>query len=119
MIVFSSLRYDDTLNVSANQLRIAYVQLLVFRKKYKTLESVKGDPLLEWLYLLDHAYKNRKEMEKMAKMTIGMRNFVERYYWAINSSTLVRRKRMYKDGERNVRSCISYAKKEAAEEAKG
>lgn len=45
----------------------------VFRKEYKTLDSVKGNIFYTWLYLLDRGYESEAEMETMAGISDGMR----------------------------------------------
>jgi len=90
-----------------------HIQLPEFRKKYKSFESVKGEPFLTWLYLLDEAYKNEEEMKMLAQMSVGMKNFAEQYGIAINDPMLIRRYRMYQDSKRDEATRIAVAEQKA------
>ena len=103
--------------IATNKFRMYHIQLPAFRKQYKTLDAVKGDALLSWLYLLDRGYKDEKEMEVLSAMTEGLRNFAIRYNYAINDPDLIRRYRMIEDGMRDVNTKIAVAEKKA--EARG
>ncbi len=80
-----------------------------FRKNHKTLESVKKDLFLSWLYMLDKGYKSSKEMEELAAMTEGMLNFAKQYNIAINDPLLVRRYQMDQDAKREEAFRMSLA----------
>ncbi len=84
-----------------------------FRKEHKTLESVKGDAFLTWLYALDNGYKSEQEMEVLSDMTEGLENFAIRYNYAINDPDLIRRYRFYEDGKRDEATRISVAERKA------
>ena len=90
-----------------------HIQLPAFRKEYKTLESVKNDAFLTWLYAFDQGYKDEKEMEVLSGMTEGLRNFAARYNYAINDPELIRRYRMVEDGKRDVATRIAVAEMKA------
>ena len=95
-----------------------HIQLPAFRKEYQTLESVKGDAFLTWLYALDNGYKSKEEMEALSEMTDGLRNFATQYNYAIDDPELIRRYRFYEDGRRDVATRISVATKKADRNAK-
>ena len=92
---------------------MVHIQMPAFRKKHKTLESVKDDSLFTWLYMLDRGYKNENEMEELSDMTEGLRNFAKQYNYAINDPDLIRLYRMVEDGKRDIAAKVSAA------EAKG
>ena len=92
---------------------MVHIQMPAFRKKHKTLESVKDDSLFTWLYMLDRGYKNENEMEELSDMTEGLRNFAKQYNYAINDPDLIRSYRMVEDGKRDIAAKVSAA------EAKG
>ena len=91
-----------------------HIQLPAFRKAHQTLESVKGDSFLTWLYALDSGYKSEREMEVLSDMTEGLKNFAARYNYAINDPDLIRRYRFFEDGQRDIATRISVAEKKAA-----
>ena len=103
--------------LATEKFKIYHIQLPAFRKHYKTLDSVKNDDFLSWLYLLDRGYQDEKEMEALSMRTEGMRNFAAQYHMAMNDPDLVRRYRMIEDGLRDVATRISVAEKKA--EARG
>lgn len=90
-----------------------HVQLPAFRKQHPTFESVKGDAFLTWLYMFDRGYKEESEMEMIAGLTDGLKNFAERYNISINDPDLLRKYRMITDGERDIATRISVAEKKA------
>ena len=59
--------------------------------------------------MLNKGYKKEEEMEMIAGMTEGLRNFAERYNISINDPDLIRKYRMITDGERDVATRISAA----------
>ncbi len=101
--------------VATTKFKMYHIQLPAFRKEYKTLKSVEGDPLFTWLYMLDQGYKNEKEMEELSVITEGLRNFANQYNYAINDPDLIRRYRMIEDGKRDIATRISVAEKKAEE----
>jgi len=94
-----------------------HIQLPAFRKEHKTLESVKNDTFLAWLYMFDRGYQNPDEMEVLSDMTEGLRNFATRYNYAISDPDLIRRYRMYEDGKHDIATRIEVAERKAAEKA--
>ena len=96
--------------------KIYHIQLPEFRKKYKSFESVKEEPFLAWLYLLDQAYKDEEEMKMVAEMSVGMKNFAEQYGIAIQDPMLIRRYRMYQDARRDEATRIVVAEQKARAE---
>ena len=103
--------------VATKKFMMYHIQLPAFRKEHKTLESVRGDTFLTWLYALDKGYQDEREMEVLSDMTEGLRNFAAQYNYAINDPELIRRYRMVEDGKRDIATRISVARKEAAREA--
>ena len=99
--------------IATEKFKMYHIQLPVFRKKHKTLESVQGDTFLAWLYMFDRGYQNPDEMEVLSGMTEGLRNFATQYNYAINDPDLIRRYRMFEDGKRDVATKISAAEKKA------
>ena len=95
--------------------KMYHIQMPAFRRDHKTLESVKDDLFLEWLYLLDEGYKRKEEMEEMAAMTEGMLNFAKQYNIAINDPLLVRRYQMDQDARREEAFRMSMAAKKGEE----
>lgn len=87
-----SLMYRKNPAPSSDAFRIYNIELPKFRDTNPTLESVKNDPLLRWLYLLDEGYKSDHEMEVLSSMTEGMRAFAKRYQVSLNDPDL---RRMY------------------------
>ena len=86
------LMYRKAPTPATDAFRIYNIELPKFRDTNPTLESVKDDPLLRWLYLLDEGYKNDHEMEVLSSMTEGMRNFAKRYRVSLDDPDL---RRMY------------------------
>ena len=99
--------------IATKKFMMYHIQLPAFRKEHKTLESVKGDTFLTWLYALDHGYKSEEEMEVLSDMTEGLKNFAAQYNYAINDPELIRRYRFYEDGRRDVATRISVAERNA------
>jgi predicted transposase/invertase (TIGR01784 family) len=87
-----SLMYRKSPAPASDAFRIYNIELPKFRDTNPTLESVKNDPLLRWLYLLDEGYKSDHEMEVLSNMTEGMRAFAKRYQVSLNDPDL---RRMY------------------------
>ena len=86
------LLYRKDRETATDAFRIYNIELPKFRDTNPTLESVKDDPLLRWLYLLNMGYKNDHEMEVLSDMTEGMRKFATRYQFSLNDPDL---RRMY------------------------
>ena len=86
------LLYRKDPETATDAFRIYNIELPKFRDTNPTLESVKDDPLLRWLYLLNMGYKNDHEMEVLSGMTEGMRKFATRYQFSLNDPDL---RRMY------------------------
>lgn len=86
------LLYRKEPATATDAFRIYNIELPKFRDTRPTLESVKDDPLLRWLYLLDVGYKNDHELEVLSNMTEGMRAFAKRYKVSLNDPDL---RRMY------------------------
>ncbi|MBQ9412524.1 MAG: hypothetical protein IJU29_05435, partial [Oscillospiraceae bacterium] len=95
-----------------------HIQLPAFRKAHRTPESVEGDSFLTWLYLLDRGYQDEEEMHMLSETTEGLRNFAERYHYAINDPDLIRHYRMIEDGKRDIATKISVAEKRSRTEGK-
>ena len=112
---------NEPTEIATQKFKMFHIQLPAFRKEHKTLESVKGDTFLTWLYMFDQGYKNPEEMEVLSEMSEGLRNFAQRYNYAINDPELIRRYRMVEDGKREVATKIAVAeeKAEARGEARG
>lgn len=87
-----SLMYRKSPAPASDAFRIYNIELPKFRDTNPTLESVKDDQLLRWLYLLDEGYKSDQEMEVLSNMTEGMRAFAKRYQVSLNDPDL---RRMY------------------------
>ncbi len=86
------LLYRKDPETATDAFRIYNIELPKFRDTSPTLETVKDDPLLRWLYLLNMGYKNDHEMEVLSGMTEGMRKFATRYQFSLNDPDL---RRMY------------------------
>lgn len=100
---------NDREEQATDVFKMYHIQMPAFRKKHKTLESVKDDLLLTWLYMLDKGYKSKEEMEELAAMTEGMLNFAKQYNIAINDPLLVRRYQMDQDAKREEAFRMSLA----------
>ena len=111
------LLYEDHPEEATSAFKMYHIQLPEFRKKYKSFESVKGEPFLTWLYLLDQAYKDEEEMKMVTQMTEGMMNFAEQYGIAIQDPMLIRRYRMYQDARRDEATRIAVAEQKAEAKA--
>ena len=98
--------------------KIFNIQMPVFRKKFKTLESVKGNTFYTWLYLLDRGYESEAEMETMAEISEGMRTFAQRYNIAINDPDLKALYRMEQDALHEEASRLWNAEKRGADAEK-
>ena len=124
LFLYASVYLKPPVEEATSAFKMYHIQMPEFRKKYKTFESVKEEPFLTWLYLLDKAYKNEEEMKMVSQMTVGMKNFAEQYGIAIHDPTLIRRYRMYQDARRDEATRIAVAEQKAtaktkAEMAKG
>lgn len=86
------LLYRKEPETATDAFRIYNIELPKFRNTHPTLESVKDNPLLRWLYLLDAGYKNDHELEVLSNMTEGMKAFAKRYRISLNDPDL---RRMY------------------------
>lgn len=112
-----SLMFEkEPVREATNVFRIYHIQMPVFRKKYKTLEEVKGNLFYTWLYMLDNGYKDEGEMNMLASMTEGMKNFAQRYNIAINDPRLVKLYQMEQDAIRDEKSRLSFAMSEGLKE---
>ena len=100
---------NDREKQATDVFKMYHIQMPAFRKNHKTLESVKDDLFLTWLYMLDKGYKSKEEMEEMAAMTEGMMNFAKQYNIAINDPLLVRRYQMDQDAKREEAFRLSLA----------
>ena len=89
--------------------KMYHIQMPAFRRDHKTLDSVKDDLFLTWLYMLDKGYESIEEMEELAAMTEGMLNFAKQYNIAINDPLLVRRYQMDQDAKREEAFRMSLA----------
>ena len=105
IIVYENAREEQATDV----FKMYHIQMPAFRKNHKTLDSVKGDLFMTWLYMLDQGYKNSEEMEELAAMTEGMLNFAKQYNIAINDPLLVRRYQMDQDAKREEAFKMSLA----------
>ena len=106
---------NNPTEIATNVFKMYNIQLPAFRKKYRTLESVRGDTFFSWLYLLDEGYKSESEMEVLSNMSEGMENFALRYHIAINDPRLKRLYRMQQDAEREEATRLSVAVTKAEE----
>jgi predicted transposase/invertase (TIGR01784 family) len=97
--------------IATDKFMMYHIQLPVFRKQHPSLESVVGDSLSRWLYMLDQAYKNEEEMKMLSEMSEGLKNFAIRYNIALDDPDLLRYYRMIEDGKRDIRSQIQSAEK--------
>ena len=97
--------------VATKKFMMYHIQLPAFRREHKTLESVKHDTFLTWLYALNKGYQNEQEMEALSDMSEGLSNFAARYNYAINDPELIRRYRFVEDGKRDIATRISVAEK--------
>ena len=100
---------NDREKQATDVFKMYHIQMPVFRKKYQTMESVKDDLFLTWLYMLDKGYENSEEMEELAAMTEGMLSFAKQYNIAINDPLLVRRYQMDQDAKREEAFRMSLA----------
>ena len=103
--------------IATDKFKMYHIQLPVFRKEHKTLESVIGDTFNAWLYAFDRGYQNPDEMEVLSGMTEGLRNFAAQYNLAISDPDLIRRYRMFEDGKHDVATKVSAARKSGAADA--
>jgi len=79
------------------------------RKRYTTLESVKDDIFLTWMYMLDRGYEDEEEMKELSEMTEGMRNFAEQYGIAINDPKFAKLYEEYSDALHEEASRLAFA----------
>ena len=86
-----------------------HIQLPEFRKRYTTLESVKDDIFLTWMYMLDRGYEDEEEMKELSEMTEGMRNFAEQYGIAINDPKFAKLYEEYSDALHEEASRLAFA----------
>lgn len=100
---------NDREKQATDVFKMYHIQMPAFRKDYKTLDSVKDDLFLTWLYMLDKGYQSSEEMEELAAMTEGMLNFAKQYNIAINDPLLVRRYQMDQDAKREEAFRMSLA----------
>ena len=100
---------NDREKQATDVFKMYHIQMPAFRKKYRTMESVKDDLFLTWLYMLDRGYQSSEEMEELAAMTEGMLNFAKQYNIAINDPLLVRRYQMDQDAKREEAFRMSLA----------
>lgn len=100
---------NDREKQATDVFKMYHIQMAVFRKKYQTMESVRDDLFLTWLYMLDEGYKSNEEMEELAAMTEGMLNFAKQYNIAINDPLLARRYQMDQDAKREEAFKMSLA----------
>ena len=49
-----------------------------FRRAHRTIESVRDDALLTWLYAFDQGYKDPEEMEALSEMSEGLKELLEK-----------------------------------------
>lgn len=109
---------NDREHQATDVFKMYHIQMPAFRKKHKTLESVKDDLFLTWLYMLDEGYKSKDEMEVLAAMTEGMMNFAKQYNIAINDPLLVKRYQMDQDAKREEAFHLSLAEKRGEEKGR-
>ena len=103
---------------ATDKFKMFHIQLPVFRREHRTLDSVRDDLFLKWLYMLDQGYQNPEEMEVLSVMTEGLVEFAKRYNYAINDPDTIRRYRMIEDGKRDIATKISVAEKQARTEGR-
>ena len=114
IMVYENEREEQATDV----FKMYHIQMPAFRKSHKTLESVKDDLFMTWLYMLDQGYKSSEEMEELAAMTEGMLNFAKQYNIAINDPLLVRRYQMDQDAKREEAFRLSLAETKGEEKGK-
>ncbi|MBR1437295.1 MAG: hypothetical protein IJ587_02040 [Synergistaceae bacterium] len=85
----------------------------LFRERFETLASVKDNKFHTWLYLLASGYKDEEEMNVLAEMSEGLKNFAQKYNIAINDPNLVRLYRLELAAIRDEKSRMSFAVREA------
>ena len=95
--------------------KIYHIQMPIFRERFKTLESVKDNKFHTWMYLLANGYKNEEEMNMLAGMSEGLRNFAQKYNVAINDPNLVRLYQLEQDAIRDEKSRMAYAVQHAVQ----
>ncbi len=93
--------------------KIYHIQMPIFRERFKTLESVKDNKFHTWLYLLANGYKDEEEMNVLAGMSEGLKNFAQKYNVAINDPNLIRLYRLEQVAIRDEKSRMSFAVREA------
>lgn len=104
------LAYEkEPVRAATDIFRIINIQLPVFRKNYKTLESVSGNDFYTWLYMLDRGYQKEDEMEALSMMSEGLLAFAKQYNIAINDPDLVRMYRMEQDEKHEEASRLKKA----------
>ena len=112
IMVYENSREEQATDV----FKMYHIQMPAFRREHKTLDSVKDDLFLTWLYMLDKGYKSKEEMEELAAMTEGMLNFAKQYNIAINDPLLVRRYQMDQDAKREEAFRMSLAERRGKED---
>ena len=113
------LNYDKEPKREATDVfKIYHIQMPIFRREHKTFESVKGNAFYMWLYMFDKGYKNEEELEMMASISEGMKNFAQRYSIAINDPRLTKLYQMEQDAIRDENSRLDFAMREGIREGK-
>ena len=102
--------------LATDKFKMYHIQLPAFRKQHKTVESVRGDTFLTWLYLLDRGYQDEEEMKMLTEVSEGLRNFAARYHYAINDPNLIRHYRMIEDGKRDIATKLYVAEQRGLEQ---
>ncbi len=105
-------RKNPPLEVASDSFRIYNIELPKFRERYKTLDDVRNNVLLMWLYLFEVGYKNEQELEVLETMTEGMRDFAERYKLAMNDPDLRGLYELDLSARRDHNTMINAAKRE-------
>ena len=110
---------NNPTEIATRKFMMYHIQLPEFRRAHRTIESVRNDALLTWLYAFDQGYKDPEEMEALSEMSEGLKNFAKRYNYAINDPELIRRYRMVEDGKRDVATRIAAAEEEGRGQGQG
>ena len=112
----ASLMYEDEPITTASRVYKVYnIQMPAFRRRYETLEEVKHDRFLTWLYLFENGYKTDKELKMIATMSAGLENFARQYNIAINDPNLVAIYNIYDEAERDEADRLFMARAEAVQ----
>lgn len=107
--------YRKRPEIASDAFRIYNIELPKFRAKYHTLESVKGNPLAQWLYLLEQGYKDEREMEVLTEMTEGMKAFAKKYNRSLDDPKLRGLYELDMSARRDRASELSTARQEGME----